>query len=162
MKRRTPLGASHLVSWRPAAIRGAVLGVLLVGTFIAVNAPASSGDTPPVDRLTGKSVGIALGLTPDEDGDGTEKCPGWYAEYDDGNGGYCLAGVTDDPVEEVVLAVQITGYERTDAVEAYAAAVVAWRTTSVADGSPEQAELMLRVAKLRDQLENTQAPVENN
>lgn len=90
------------------------------GQIDAIVATTSLQPMPPVEELTGQDVGLALGLSP-MFGD-VSGCT-VFAEYD-GGGGFCLEGVTDDPVEEMTLALQIQGYERTAALEDYAAAKV--------------------------------------
>jgi hypothetical protein len=133
---------------------------LLVGAFlISRSAPVSADEQPglpDVSGLTGKSVGLALGLTPHEGGGGFTTCSAWYAEYKDndtGVAGFCLAGVTDDPVLELTFALQITGYLPTDVVKAYAAALVEWGNDQHDPDTAAHRELMTKVSDLAAQVE---------
>ncbi len=55
----------------------------------------------PLDELTGKAVELALGLTPDEEGDDVGKCSAIDMEYAENEAGFCLAaGATDDLVRQ--------------------------------------------------------------
>lgn len=143
---------------RRIVVGGLSLTLLLFGVLLVVSTPASSDETAPIDTLTGKDVGLALGLTPYEEGVGPVDCSGIYAEYSESGvetgAGFCLTGVTDDPVEEYVLAIQIQGYTRTAAVQAYAAALVDWKTTRVGvDDTAESATLMRAVSDAAAKLE---------
>lgn len=130
-----------------AASAAAASVVLLSPAVPSADDPAPTGPVeswPPVEELVGKDVGMALGLesrpTSDE-----APCSGHFAEYEDPPGegnamGFCLEGVTDDPVEEIVLAFQITGRPRTDAVIEFAEFYVEQRNG--VDGMTESDELM--------------------
>lgn len=119
-------------------------------TTTTTTAPTPSG-TPPLDELTGKAVGLALGLSPDLEGDDVGKCSGLYAEYAENGAGFCLAGVTDDLVREMVLARQINGYAPTDTVKAYAAA---WVELKNYHGPPgEKMLLMHKLGRLAEEME---------
>lgn len=122
-----------------ALIRGVLVPGLL-GALLFIGAPASSDDTPPISELTGEAVGAALGLQPEPTDEGVPNCSGWFAEYEDGMG-YCLAGTTDDKVEETVLAKQITGYERTNVVEAYAAALMDYQKNDLSEETAQHMAL---------------------
>ena len=145
---------------RRIALAG-LFALMLVGAFlISRSVPVSADEQsslPDVSGLTGKAVGLALGLTPDEKGGGFTTCSGaYYAEYkDNGTGvaGFCLAGVTDDPVLETTFALQITGYLPTDVVKAYAAAIIALRNNQDDPDTAAHAALMRKVSDLAAQVE---------
>lgn len=159
--------ARRLRVWvAPATAAASVVAVLvvahLVGGFPVLDssdAPSGPGATgtvptaqsPPLDELTGKAVGLALGLTPDEEGDDVGDCSGWYAEYAESEAGFCLAGVTDDPVREMVLALQIQGYAPTDTVKAFAAAYVEYDNPQHG-ALAERGALLEKVSDLHQQL----------
>ena len=79
--------------------------------------PGASG-AQDVTGFTGKAVGDALGL---EAQSGVIRGCMHFTEFVDGTG-FCLDGVTDDPLEEDLLALQIRGFERTDLLLEYAEA----------------------------------------
>lgn len=118
--------------------------VLLVGGFATVRAgldqggdgvvsPASDSvetDPTPLERvegLTGEAVGEVLGLEPITDNVviGCNR----FVQFQE-SAGFCLEGVTDDPLEEDLLALQIQGYERTEAAKAYARARLAYENVT--------------------------------
>jgi hypothetical protein len=91
----------------------------------APTVPVSSDDEPAWHSLTGKDVGTALGLTayPLAGLHENAECVGrYYVEYVD-KIGFCYTpedlGITD-PLEAQLLALQITGYPRTDDLIHYA------------------------------------------
>jgi hypothetical protein len=145
---------------RRIALAG-LFAFMLIGAFlISRSAPVSADEKsslPDVSGLTGKDVGLGLGLTPDEEADGFTTCSGaYYAEYkDNGTGvaGFCLAGVTDDPVLELTFALQIVGYLPTDVVKAYAAAIIEWRNDQHDPDTAAHAALMRKVSDLGAQVE---------
>jgi hypothetical protein len=152
---------------RRIALAG-LCALMLVGAFlISRSAPVSADEQPglpDVSGLTGKSVGLALGLTPHEGDGGFTTCSAWYAEYKDndtGLAGFCLAGVTDDPVLELTFALQITGYLPTDVVKAYAAALIEWRNDQHDPDTAAHRELMRNVSDLAAQVE-AQGPAHVN
>ena len=170
ISRRRRVRAMAAVGGTALAMVGAVaLGSLVTGRGVESlhqTPPAASTDRhpsadeksslPDVSGLTGKDVGLALGLTPDEAGDDGvyDDCSATFAEYKDngtGAAGFCLAGVTDDPVLETTFALQITGLLPTDVVKAYAAALVELRN-SHAEGAA-RFELMRKVSDLAAQVE---------
>lgn len=117
------------------------------GTSAVVTAPEVAA---PIEELTGEDVGLALGLEPLRWGDAGVACPTVFAQYDNPLG-FCIGPVVDDEVEEMILAFQIMGYERTDLVEANAEIAVALGHSSDLEES-EHIELMRRAADLREQL----------
>lgn len=110
---------------------------------------------PPVEELTGEDVGLALGLEPRWTNDPTP-CLGPFVEYrdpaGDGNAmGFCLEGVTDDPVEEMMLALQITGYRRDATLVKYATGYVQFEEHR---GPPvERFEMWRELAAMRGDLD---------
>jgi hypothetical protein len=155
----TTVRNAHASPSRRIALAG-LCAFLLVGAFlISRSVPVSAEEQsslPDVSGLTGKSVGLALGLTPDEKGGGFTTCSATYAEYkDNGTGvaGFCLAGVTDDPVLETTFALQITGYLPTDVVKAYAAAIIELRNNQDDPDTAAHAALMRKVSDLAAQVE---------
>jgi hypothetical protein len=132
-----------------------LIGAFLISRSVPVSADEKSS-LPDVSGLTGKDVGLALGLTPDEKVGGFTTCSATYAEYkDNGTGvaGFCLAGVTDDPVLELTFALQITGSLPTDVVKAYAAALVELRNNQDDPDTAAHAALMRKVSDLGAQVE---------
>lgn len=149
--------SAHATPTRRIALAG-LLAFMLVGAFLISRGMPVSADEksslPDVSSLTGKAVGLALGLTPDkEDGGFTTCSAAYYAEYSDTGAGFCLAGVTDDPVLELTFALQITGYLPTDVVKAYAAAIVEWRNDQHDADTAAHAALMRKVSDLGAQVE---------
>lgn len=114
---------------------------------------ASPEENIRVEDLTGKDVGLALGLGPIEPkpGDVITGCAA-YVEYDGENGGFCIADATKDPIEQVILSYQVKGYERTEALEAYAEAVVDFRNRDIEGGTAESAQAMQNVLELLDRV----------
>ncbi len=159
-RRRRRMGASGAMA--VGSVAAVIGGVFVTGASVprTIEAPVTTttpttartpSPTPPLDELTGKAVGLALGLNPDLEGDDVGKCSGLYAEYAENGAGFCLAGVTDDPVREMILARQINGYAATDTVKAYAAAWVEYKNH---DGPlAERMDLAQRLAHLSEQLE---------
>lgn len=99
-----------------------IAAVLITSTQpSAEGAPTADADQD-VTQLTGKDVGLALGLEPTSAFEVVD-CKGIWAEFDDYEG-FCLEGVTTDPLEEELLASQIVGWERTDALIAYVKAAL--------------------------------------
>ena len=94
-----------------------IAGVLLTSRTSPTGGVPMAGTRPDVTELTGKDVGLALGLEPTSTFE-VNGCDATWAEYDDYEG-FCLEGVTDDPLEERLRARQIVGWERTDALIAY-------------------------------------------
>jgi hypothetical protein len=155
----TTVRSAHATPTRRIALAG-LFAFMLIGAFlISRSVPVSAGEQPSlpdVSGLTGKPVGLALGLTPVEESGGFTTCSATYAEYkDNGTGvaGFCLAGVTDDPVLEYTFALQITGYLPTDVVKAYAAAIIEWRNDQHDPDTAAHAELMRKVSDLGAQVE---------
>jgi hypothetical protein len=148
-----------LLPTRRIALAGLCAFLLVAAFLITRSVPVSADEKsslPDVSNLTGKDVGLALGLTPHEGAGGFTTCSGWYAEYkDNGTGvaGFCLAGVTDDPVLELTFALQITGSLPTDVVKAYAGALVELRNDKHEFATVEHAALMRKVCDLGAQVE---------
>lgn len=92
----------------------AVIGVvwLLVPTPASEPPPPATPETD-ISQLTGRDVGEVLGLEPVS---GPVVGCGALAEFTNGTG-YCLEGVTNDPIEQMLLAMQITGRPRTPALQ---------------------------------------------
>lgn len=118
-----------------------------------VTAPAAAVTTTPIEEMTGKDVGLALGLEPMGEGNEVVDCPTVFAQFENGVG-FCIGGVTDDEVEEIILALQINGYQRTELVEAYAAAHIEWRNSPYRGETAEHVALMRNVSDLAEQLES--------
>jgi hypothetical protein len=150
----TTLRSAQASPTRRIALAG-LCAFLLVGAFlISRSVPVSADEKsslPDVSGLTGKDVGLALGLKPVEAAV-VDNCPETYAQYKDG-AGFCLAGVTDDPVLELTLAYQIVGYLPTDVVKAYAAALVELRNNKDEGPTAAHAALLGKVSDLAAQVE---------
>lgn len=97
-----------------------------------------------VKDLTGAAVGQALGLTPITDS--TVVGCMRFTEYEEG-AGYCLEGVTEDPLEEELLAMQIRGIVRDEAAIAYAEAMLKYRDAM--DAAPSE-DLIALIEKTRE------------
>jgi hypothetical protein len=152
----TTVRSADATPTRRIALAG-LFACMLVGAFlISRSVPVSADEQsslPDVSGLTGKAVGLALGLTPDEEG-AVGTCSATYAEYDGLTGaGFCLAGLTDDPVLETTFALQITGYLPTDVVKAYAAAIIELRNNQDDPDTAAHAALMRKVSDLSAQVE---------
>lgn len=148
-------GGSNITLRRTVAT-GLILVLAAVGVYVVTRSGSASADQlTSVEGLAGKAVGDALGLDPFEGGDQIIGCEGTYAEYDGKTGaGFCLSDVTDDPVEEKVLALQINGYEATDLVWSYAEALEEQSAASaIGADTQEHADLLHRLSDLREQLD---------
>jgi hypothetical protein len=149
------VAAAALVMGGVALLPQADSGALPVVDATPTKAP-SEFDLDSIKGLTGKDVGDALGLTPwSPRGEEIQECDGTYAEYSDppGDGnavGFCLAGITDDPVEELVIAKQVNGFEQTETLKALAAAMVELRNDK--QGGAAHSELARKVSELLQQL----------
>lgn len=156
----------------PAQVATVVLAVLgiAVGTTVglagnddaSVNvAPAVERSTSPepqsatIEDLTGKDVGLALGLQPLPT-EGGPVCE-LFVEYEE-NGqsthGFCLDSVRADPIERQILARQILGYKRTPLIEEYAAVTVAYHQL-VSDPERDleaQVEALTELAALKQEV----------
>lgn len=103
-------------------------------------------------------MGLALGLIPSETNDNTQPCDR-FAEYELPDGptspamGFCLEGVTVDPVEEKLLALQILGYLRNEESEDYARAAVAFDRDEGGRTPEERLQAARHLLELRQELE---------
>ncbi len=123
--------------------------------------PASqpmSEPTAPVEDLTGKAVGEALGLTPITTG--VVRGCDYFAEYADGKG-YCLDPVDLPKVDIYLLMHQISGRSRTPTSIAYAEAILELhQLTNVGDHTDNQQvrDLVARIVDLEQELKAEQGP----
>jgi hypothetical protein len=130
-------------------------GVALANATQSSDSAAASTPDTNVKELTGEDVGQALGLKPITDNvvEGCDRLV-QYAEH----GAFCLDGVTQDPKEEDLLALQVQGYERTPTAVAYVEALRAFE--AVEDLSSNEAlDLNAAAQKLYGQLQEEQPEV---
>ncbi|HEX5016442.1 MAG TPA: hypothetical protein VFX15_02515 [Actinomycetes bacterium] len=117
----TAMRPEHGRRWRLIApLAGIAVAAALVGAFawFDTRPPVISdlpADGPDISEMTGIDLANALGLKPHFDGT-THGCDA----TGHGDIAYCLDSVSDDPLQRRIIALQIQGYARNDALVQYA------------------------------------------